>query len=62
MRVCFLGGRSTIDCFGFAGRYWLIANSWSPEWGEKGFFRIERGTNECGIETQPAAGMADTSV
>lgn len=40
-------------------KYWLIANSWSPEWGEKGFFRIERGTNECGIETQPAAGTAD---
>ena len=42
-------------------KYWLIANSWSPAWGEKGFFRIERGTNECGIETQPAAGLVDTA-
>lgn len=36
--------------------YWIVANSWSPNWGEKGYFRIIRGTNECGIETQPAAG------
>ena len=39
--------------------YWLVANSWSPQWGEKGFFRIARGTNECGIETTPAAGLPE---
>jgi hypothetical protein len=37
--------------------YWLVANSWSPAWGEKGYFKIRRGTNECGIETIPAAGI-----
>lgn len=37
--------------------YWLLANSWSPSWGLGGFFRIRRGTNECGIETTPAAGL-----
>jgi len=37
--------------------YWLVANSWGENWGEKGFFRIRRGTNECGIETQVAAGL-----
>jgi len=37
--------------------YWLVANSWSPAWGLGGFFRIRRGTNECGIETTPAAGL-----
>jgi len=30
--------------------YWLVANSWNPDWGDKGFFKIRRGTNECGIE------------
>ena len=40
-----------------AGPYWLVANSWSPGWGEAGYFRIARGTNECGIETTPAAGL-----
>lgn len=36
------------------------ANSWSPLWGGLGgFFHIRRGTNECGIETTPAAGLPD---
>ena len=38
--------------------YWIVANSWSPMWaGLGGFFHIRRGTNECGIETTPAAGL-----
>merc|ERR1711981_6957 len=32
------------------GDYWLLANSWNSDWGENGFFRMRRGTNECGIE------------
>ena len=28
--------------------YWVVANSWGEEWGEKGYFRIAFG--ECGIE------------
>ena len=43
-----------------AGRpYWLALNSWSPQWGEGGFFRFARGINECEIESMPAAGLAD---
>jgi cathepsin B len=30
--------------------YWLVANSWNTSWGEKGFFKILRGKNQCGIE------------
>jgi cathepsin B len=30
--------------------YWLVANSWNTEWGDKGFFKILRGSDECGIE------------
>ncbi|XP_072045428.1 uncharacterized peptidase C1-like protein F26E4.3 [Amphiura filiformis] len=32
-------------------RYWLAANSWGKDWGEDGFFRVERGSNECEIES-----------
>jgi len=38
--------------------YWTIINSWNPSWGEKGAFRIIRGTDECGIESQAVAGDA----
>jgi len=37
--------------------YWLIGNSWNSDWAEDGFFRIRRGTNECGIEGKAFAGM-----
>jgi len=37
-------------------KYWLCANSLGESWGEKGFFKIVRGTNECGIEGKAIAG------
>lgn len=32
-------------------KYWTVKNSWGESWGEKGFFRIRRGTNELSIES-----------
>jgi len=37
--------------------YWLCANSWNTEWGDKGFFKIARGHNEVEIETDITAGQ-----
>lgn len=31
--------------------YWVIRNSWGTYWGEKGFFRLVRGTNNLAIES-----------
>ena len=31
---------------------WIVRNSWSSGWGERGYFRIRMGTNEVGIEDQ----------
>jgi len=39
------------------GDYWLVRNSWSPHWGEKGYIRIRRtSTAECGWDNDPLDG------
>jgi len=37
--------------------YWLVANSWNTEWGAKGYFKILRGSDECGIEDYIVGGI-----
>lgn len=37
--------------------YWLVANSWNTVWGVNGYFKILRGSNECGIEELASAGI-----
>jgi len=31
-------------------KYWLVRNSWGTYWGEEGFFKVCRGTNNIAIE------------
>ena len=49
-------------CFGvfwgvFILVFFLVTYSWGVHWGEHGLFRIRRGTNECEIEDEVAAGV-----
>ncbi|KAI1289657.1 Cathepsin B [Halotydeus destructor] len=38
-------------------KYWLCKNSWGTDWGDKGFYKILRGVNECGCEGKVEAGL-----
>nr|BAG53460.1 unnamed protein product [Homo sapiens] len=40
--------------------YWLVANSWNTDWGDNGFFKILRGQDHCGIESEVVAGIPRT--
>ena len=35
-------------------KFWLVRNSWGTHWGEDGFFRVCRGTNNIAIESDCA--------
>jgi len=49
------------DGYGDEGKYWIVRNSWGPQWGENGFIRIARGgAVKCGIDTEPAEGSGCT--
>ncbi|KAM4845394.1 cathepsin W isoform 2-T2 [Thomomys bottae] len=39
--------------------FWILKNSWGTQWGEKGFFRLHKGSNACGITKYPLTARVD---
>lgn len=35
-------------------KYWKVRNSWNTDWGEDGYFRLERDRNTCGMVSEDA--------
>ena len=54
-------GWGTQEASGGAKPYWIVANSWSVEWGMDGYFLFERGSNLCSMEADCAAGLPSTA-
>jgi len=38
-------------------KFWIIVNSWNNGWGDNGQFKILRGKNHVGIESDVVAGI-----
>jgi len=36
-------------------KYWVLKNTWGKDWGENGYFRMRRGTDESHIESMGEA-------
>lgn len=41
--------------------YWIIKNSWGPSWGESGYIRVEKGTNQCGLDQAASTSFVSRS-
>ena len=56
-------GDHAVDVVGYGApngndpAYWIVRNSWGGMWGDLGYFKMIKGTNDCGFEENCIAGI-----
>ncbi|CAK9144597.1 unnamed protein product [Ilex paraguariensis] len=59
--VAIIGYGTTLD----GTKYWIVKNSWGPDWGEKGYIRMKRGIHDkegqCGIAMEVSYPIKNSS-
>lgn len=43
---------------GYGPSYYIIKNSWSTRWGDRGYMKLARGQNTCGVATDASYPIA----
>ena len=59
--VLLVGYGSEKNMWGKETPYWLVKNSWGKDWGEKGYFKLARGSNVCGVANYPTTSLMASS-
>ncbi|KAG2441565.1 hypothetical protein HXX76_003186 [Chlamydomonas incerta] len=45
---------------GYTDSYWIVKNSWGPEWGYGGYMLLRRGVNKCGLANMVTYPVVDS--